>query len=49
MIEPNDGVVTIDSMKHLSNKMEIVELSINHYEVVVANRTIELIKERLIY
>lgn len=47
MIEPNDGVVTIDSMKHLENKMEIIELPVNHYEVVIVNSVIDIIKERL--
>lgn len=47
MNEPNDGVVTITSMKHLSSKMEIIELPINHYEVVIVNSVIDIIKERL--
>lgn len=48
MTEPNDGVVTIASMKHLAHKMEIIEVPINHYEVVISHSVINLIKERLI-
>jgi pimeloyl-ACP methyl ester carboxylesterase len=48
MTEPNDGVVTIDSMKHLAHKMEIVEVPFNHYEVVISNSVIDLIKERIV-
>lgn len=48
MTEPNDGVVTIDSMMHLSKKMETVEIELNHYEVVISNRTIAIINERLL-
>jgi len=47
MIEPNDGVVTIASMKHLENKMEIIEMPINHYEVVITDPVIDIIKQRL--
>lgn len=47
MTEANDGVVTIASMMHLSNKMETVDLELNHYEVVISGRTIDIIKERL--
>jgi esterase/lipase len=47
MTEPNDGVVTIASMKHLENKMEIIELPINHYEVVIVSSVIDIIKSRL--
>jgi pimeloyl-ACP methyl ester carboxylesterase len=47
MTEPNDGVVTIKSMKHLASKMEIVELETNHYEVVMSHQAIELIESKL--
>jgi pimeloyl-ACP methyl ester carboxylesterase len=46
MVEPNDGVVTIASMKHHAD-MELVEVDYNHYEVVLAEPVIKLIKERL--
>ena len=47
IVEPNDGVVTIDSMKHLEDNMEIVEVLINHYEIVMSVQTIDIIKKRL--
>jgi pimeloyl-ACP methyl ester carboxylesterase len=46
MVEPNDGVVTIASMKHHAD-MELVEVDYNHYEVVLADPVIKLIKERI--
>jgi pimeloyl-ACP methyl ester carboxylesterase len=46
MHEPNDGVVTISSMKHHED-MELVEVDYNHYEVVLADPVIKIIKERL--
>lgn len=45
--EPNDGVVTIASQKKRSDIMELYELACNHYEVVLNNKVIEIIKERL--
>jgi pimeloyl-ACP methyl ester carboxylesterase len=46
MVEPNDGVVTISSQKHHAD-MELVEVDYNHYEVVLSDEVIKLIKERL--
>jgi pimeloyl-ACP methyl ester carboxylesterase len=46
MIAPNDGVVTIDSMKHHED-MELVEVELNHYEVVLSDSVIDIIKTRL--
>ena len=46
MVEPNDGVVTIASMKHHAD-MELVEVDYNHYEVVLAEPVIKHIKERI--
>jgi len=45
MVEPNDGVVTIASMKHHAD-MELVEVDYNHYEVVLSDQIIEIIRER---
>jgi pimeloyl-ACP methyl ester carboxylesterase len=45
MHEPNDGVVTISSMKHHAD-MELVEVEYNHYEVVLSDKIIEIIQER---
>ena len=46
MHEPNDGVVTIASQKHHED-MELVEVEYNHYEVVLSDQVVELIKERV--
>jgi esterase/lipase len=45
MVEPNDGVVTISSMRHHAD-MELVEVDYNHYEVVLSDEVIKIIKER---
>jgi pimeloyl-ACP methyl ester carboxylesterase len=45
MHEPNDGVVTIASQKHHED-MELVEVEYNHYEVVLSEQVIDIIKER---
>ena len=45
MHEPNDGVVTIASQKHHAD-MELVEVDYNHYEVVLSDVVVKLIKER---
>ena len=46
MHEPNDGVVTIASMKHHED-MELIEVDYNHYEVVLAEPVIKIIKDRV--
>ena len=46
MVEPNDGVVTISSMKHHED-MELVEVDYNHYEVVLSDKIVNIIKERI--
>jgi hypothetical protein len=45
MAEANDGVVTIASMKHHAD-MELVEVDYNHYEVVLSDRIVNIIRER---
>jgi pimeloyl-ACP methyl ester carboxylesterase len=45
IIAPNDGVVTIDSMRHHVD-MELVEVYYNHYEVVLSDKTVRVIQER---
>jgi len=45
MAEANDGVVTISSMKHHPD-MELVEVDYNHYEVVLSDQIVDIIKER---
>lgn len=46
IIEPNDGVVTIKSQKHHEN-IELIEVNYNHYEVVLSEKVIQIIKERI--
>jgi pimeloyl-ACP methyl ester carboxylesterase len=46
MHEPNDGVVTIASQKYHAD-MELIEVDYNHYEVVLAEPVIKIIKERV--
>lgn len=44
--EPNDGVVTIDSMKY-RNDFDLIELPINHYEVVLSNKVVEIVLDKI--
>jgi pimeloyl-ACP methyl ester carboxylesterase len=44
--EPNDGVVTIESMQHRTD-FELVELYANHYEVVLSKQVVEIILDVL--
>jgi len=44
---PNDGVVTISSQGHRGDIMDLIELDCNHYEVVLNDRVIEIIKGKL--
>ena len=46
MHEPNDGVVTIHSPKHHAD-MALVEVDYNHYEVVLSDQVVGLVKERV--
>jgi hypothetical protein len=46
MTEPNDGVVSIASQRHHAD-MELVELEYNHYEVVLSDAVVSIIKERI--
>ena len=46
MAEHNDGVVTVASQKYHAD-MELVEVDYNHYEVVLAEPVIKIIKERI--
>ncbi len=42
----NDGVVTLDSMKFRKD-FELLEVKLNHYEVIISNKIVELILERI--
>ena len=46
MLAHNDGVVTVASQKHHVD-MELVEVDYNHYEVVLAEPVVKIIKERV--
>lgn len=46
LLEHNDGVVTIASQKHHSD-MELIEVDLNHYEVVLSDKVVGLIEERV--
>jgi len=43
---PNDGVVSIKSQRHHED-MELIDVDYNHYEVVLAEPVIEIIRERI--
>lgn len=47
IIEPNDGVVTLASMRHHSEDMELLELPINHYEVVMSKTVVDIINSKI--
>ena len=42
----NDGVVTLKSMRSRKD-FEMVELPLNHYEVVISNKTVDIILDRI--
>lgn len=44
--EPNDGVVTIESMTHRKD-FELIELPVNHYEVVLSNKVVQIVLDRI--
>jgi pimeloyl-ACP methyl ester carboxylesterase len=46
MLAHNDGVVTVASQKHHED-MELVEVDCNHYEVVLSDEVVGIIKERV--
>jgi len=43
----NDGIVTVRSQRHHGHDMELIEVNYNHYEVVLNDSVINLIKERI--
>jgi len=44
--EPNDGVVTLESQRARQD-FELVELPLNHYEVVISNAVVEIVLDRI--
>lgn len=47
MVEPNDGVVTIASQEYHSGDMELIEVDYNHYEVMMSDLVVDIIKNRM--
>ena len=47
IMAPNDGVVTISSQKQHEG-MELIEIDYNHYEVVLSDVAVNIIKERVL-
>ena len=43
----NDGVVTITSQRHHDQGMELIEIDYNHYEVVLNDAVVKIIKKRM--
>jgi pimeloyl-ACP methyl ester carboxylesterase len=46
MMAANDGVVTINSMKY-HRDMELIDVELNHYEVVLSGTVTDIIQERV--
>ena len=46
ILQSNDGVVTVKSQR-CRNDMNFIELDINHYEVVLSQETVNIIKDEL--
>lgn len=44
--EPNDGVVTIKSMRSRQD-FELIEMPLNHYEVVLSNQVVNIILDKI--
>jgi len=44
IFEPNDGVVTVKSMRHRKDMTQI-DLDTNHYEVVISSKTVDIIRD----
>jgi pimeloyl-ACP methyl ester carboxylesterase len=42
----NDGVVSYESMTHLSSKMDIIELEANHFEILMHPNVVDIIQKR---
>jgi pimeloyl-ACP methyl ester carboxylesterase len=47
ILQANDGVVTVSSQQHHGRDMELIELQQNHYEVVLNNHVVQVIKDRI--
>jgi tRNA(Glu) U13 pseudouridine synthase TruD len=47
MLEANDGVVTLESMRHRKD-IRLVDVDCNHFEVVLNEHTIDVIEQSII-
>lgn len=45
---PNDGVVTIASMEHFSDRMDLTHIPVNHYEIMCSDLTVNAISSRIV-
>ena len=45
--EPNDGVVTHQSMRHHADKMKLIDVPLNHYEILLSNHTVNIINSAI--
>jgi pimeloyl-ACP methyl ester carboxylesterase len=45
-IEPNDGVVTLKSMRHRKD-LKVIELPINHYQVLRSEQAVDIIRDAI--
>jgi pimeloyl-ACP methyl ester carboxylesterase len=46
IVDPNDGVVTLSSMRFRKD-FEQIELPLNHYEVVLSNKVVDIIIDKI--
>ena len=46
IVDPNDGVVTLKSMRFRKD-FELIELPLNHYEVVLSNQVVQIILDKI--
>lgn len=45
-VEPNDGVVTLKSMRHRKD-LQVIELPLNHYQVLHSDSAVHVIREAI--
>jgi hypothetical protein len=45
--EANDGVVTRSSMRHHSDRMNLIDVPHNHYEVLLSDITVNIIRSSI--
>lgn len=45
---PNDGVVTLDSMEYLSDRMNLTYVNSTHYEIMCSSQTVDIISHMIL-